>query len=327
MMKQRRILLGIGLLTVLVAACDTGSSSSVSTDVWDAADGSSDGQVEVGAADVSDTSCDDVGGTWDVADIEGDDVGGTRDVAAVEDADGGGDAGAVSTCVASENVYKRGREPKEAVPVGDLDGDGTGETVSLDESGEERPPRLDIEQGGQIVLADEPGSGWFVLGEELTGDGIDDLVVGDRWFSKVAVFEGPIDDERQWSDADHLFRGEPEGFMGATNLFGTGFAAGDFNDDGTEDLLIPAPGEAETACVGQEPPTVFLGPFDQELYTRNDAEFTLEGPRTVCLGHYVSCRANQVWLYEYVSGPKSEAPCYAYDLPLSASMTPDTCDR
>lgn len=252
--------------------------------------------------------------------------GGEVGMSDARDGDAGRDAATADTgsshvCLGSD-VVTVGDSERESARVGDVSGDGAPDTVRVVEY-QDDSHGLRIEEGLEVELADEPGRGWGVVGADLDGDGQRDLVVGDAWASEVAVFLGPIEQTRTWAGRDILFRGQPEDVGGLANLFGTTLAVGDMNGDSVPDLLVTAPGEAEEACAGQAPPTVYLGPFSKELYTRSDdADVELAVPDTECVGERLECREETVVLYPHGEGRQE---CYPYAVPLPEDAEPNSC--
>lgn len=106
----------------------------------------------------------------------------------------------------------------------------------------------DLEDAVAVLAGSGGGFGYKVAGGDLTGDGVDDLVVG-AYFTgadyegSALVFAGPISGELTTADAV----GEIEGTVGEGALGLSVAVTEDADGDGVEDLLLGAPGTGGSA--------------------------------------------------------------------------------
>ncbi len=187
----------------------------------------------------------------------------------------------------------------DMVGLGDVNGDGYDDTI-LAEWGDPfagtsgpivvllTPPAEDVyleHEAVQIFETEAHGS-FNVLqaNADLTGDGLNDLVVGSSTHTApgvidVPVVEGPIEEERWLADSTIGFHG------GEFDWFGYDLSAhGDANNDGHTDLLVGAPGEA--ADRGRA--YLFYGPFTGVRYGPDAEAIFLRTSRTAYMGSGVA---------------------------------------
>lgn len=115
------------------------------------------------------------------------------------------------------------------------------------------------------VITGNDGDRLSALGDrpaDVTGDGIDDLLVGGPGIDSVAldagavlVFVGPLRSDMTASDADQVHNGEA-----TDDDAGAQFSARDFDGDGNVDLLVGAPGN-DTAGTDAGAAYLVLGPL------------------------------------------------------------------
>lgn len=117
--------------------------------------------------------------------------------------------------------------------------------------------------------------GRSLLASDLNSDGIDDLFIGAPSASAGSVYQF----YRPWesatvSEAESSFSGATSG-----DSFGTAFAAGDHDGDGTQDIAISAPD-----VMGSQPDAGAVYLFDDAVYAgaylATDAAFSLSGTPT-----------------------------------------------
>ena len=231
----------------------------------------------------------------------------TPDEPESEPRDAGADTTSAPSCVVSPDLLYFFDEERRSIAIGDVTGDGVGETATLQQSEDANILALGAE--ASVVMGDE-GYLLGVLDTDMNGDGQLDLILAQPWKSEVAIFLGPIRDTLSWEGADLVFSAPTNG--GLENRFGLRLVAGTLDEGDSVDLLIAAPAEGEEACVGQEPPRVFLGPLEPGRYDREDADLVLDAPAMECMGERAECTEGGFELY----GQRDQT-CAAYATPIS----------
>lgn len=124
---------------------------------------------------------------------------------------------------------------------------------------------------------DQAGSG-LAAGGDLTGDGIDDLLVPAPGADRVGLFEGPLGAEANLllSDADLRFVGS------VNDQFGASVCTGDFDGDGSRDVVVGAPLHDSGGHRSSGAVFGFAGPFSSTQLA-SAADFAVVGSADVLL--------------------------------------------
>jgi hypothetical protein len=239
----------------------------------------------------------------------------TPDEPEEQPSDAGTDAVSAPVCSASDEVLYFFDDERRTREIGDVTGDGVAETATLQQDDEGYVLSLGPE--ASILMASD-GYLVNVMAEDANADGQFDLIVAQPWKSEVAVFFGPVRDSVSWEASDLVFSAPTNG--GLENLFGSSVVVGRLDEDANVDLLISAPAEGEEACLGQEPPRVYLGPLEPGRYDRDDADFQLDAPQTACIGQSATCFDGAVELVG-----QREQECARYEFPVTASTMAGAC--
>jgi hypothetical protein len=160
-----------------------------------------------------------------------------------------------------------------ATVLADLDGDGCSELVVGDGGtvwvfagpvfGE-----LSTEDAVAVITVEQPSFGTLMTMGDLTGDGSDDLVVSAPNESMVWVFSGTLSGQLDGSDAFATFTSQTP-----NALLGRSVAVGDWDGDGTEDLIIGEPSTIE----GEGAVWVLYGPVVGSNVVQDRADGVIRG--------------------------------------------------
>ena len=124
---------------------------------------------------------------------------------------------------------------------------------------------------------DQAGSG-LAAGADLTGDGIDDLLVPAPGADRVGLFEGPLA-----ADASLLLSDADRRFVGTLNdQFGASVCTADLNGDGSTDVVVGAPLHDSAGHRSSGAVFGFSGPFSSTQLASN-ADFVVVGDNDVLL--------------------------------------------
>jgi hypothetical protein len=226
-----------------------------------------------------------------------------------------GDAQQLGSCAATTvRLYAFGGMDEVSATIADVTGDGVDDVVTI----------FDLGNSSYRVEIGEPAVAELILphyllsvgAADLDADGQNDLVIGALWADQVQVFRGPLAGDV--SGSAMLTINGPDN-DGLALLMGAAVLVADVNGDGTRDLVVTAPAEAEEACAGTELPRVYLGPFAAAaVLEEEDVDFRLNGPGAFsCLGETASCTALGLELsarpdpvcYEFPVPPADPRPC------------------
>jgi len=145
-------------------------------------------------------------------------------------------------------------------------------------------------QGPNLIIKGSAFLGTSFTVGDINGDGIDDLIVGEKAAlgnGEASVIYGrsdfPTTGTINISDL-HDVRIKFSGFSGFADFFGEQVLAADLNNDGFDDIIVSAPGQAGTAARGSIYVIYGSSTLPSIINARTEANVIIEGHGT---GHHI----------------------------------------